>query len=67
MTTKFKFNDLEPKNEHGCCASILTWQGHSYVMARLENGWWAATHLFEGGPVTVLTPPGGVESGHGGQ
>jgi hypothetical protein len=33
-------------------------------MARLENGWWAATHQFEGGPVTVLTPPGGVKSGH---
>ncbi|MCV7224450.1 hypothetical protein [Mycolicibacterium komossense] len=64
MTTKFKFNDLEPKNERGSCASILTWQRHSYVMARLETGWWAATHQFEGGPVTVLTPPGGVKSGH---
>lgn len=57
MTTKYTLNDLEPKNEHVCFASIPTWQRHSY---RLENGWWAATHQFEGGPVTVLTPPGGV-------
>jgi hypothetical protein len=63
MTTKFRFNDLEPKNEHGCCASVLVWEDHAYFMARLESCRWAAVH-FHDGKVTVLTPPGGVQSGH---
>jgi hypothetical protein len=63
----FKFNDLEAKNSHGCCASTLTWRDHAYSMHRLETGWWAATHIYmENGAIRVelITPPGGFKSGH---
>ncbi|OMC18646.1 hypothetical protein A5737_03515 [Mycobacterium colombiense] len=60
----FQYNDIEPKDEHGCCASVLTWRGHAYVMHRLATGWWAASHQFKGGPVEIITEEGGVKSGH---
>ncbi|OMC46344.1 hypothetical protein A5745_12700 [Mycobacterium sp. IS-2888] len=60
----FHYNDIEPKDEHGCCASMLTRRGHAYVMHRLSSGWWAASHQFQRGPVEIITPHGGVKSGH---
>ncbi|MGA8250678.1 MAG: hypothetical protein WB989_08450 [Mycobacterium sp.] len=56
----FRYNDVEPKNSHGCCTSILTWRDHAYFMARLETGWWAASH-FHDGRVEILTATGGVK------
>jgi hypothetical protein len=57
------WTNLEPRDAKGDCASIGTWQGHTYSCHRLANGSWASTHQLRGGAVTVLTPATGV-SGH---